>query len=430
MNHDPSSNPTSVKRVVAASFVATAIEWYDFFLYGTAAALVFNRLFFPNADPSVGILASFGTYSVGFFARPIGGVVFGHYGDRIGRKSVLITTLMMVGLSTFFIGLLPTYETAGVLAPILLVLLRFVQGLGVGGQWAGAVLLVVEHGPAGKRGYHASWVQAGAPAGLLLATGVFAIFSQMPEESFLSWGWRVPFLLGVLLTGIGLFLRMKVLETPVFAKAQEAKPNEEMPLLEVLRKQPRNVLLAMGARMAENAYYYFFTVFALTYATDTLGMPRAMVLNGVLVGAALQFGANLFFGALSDRVGRRPVYLGGAIFLAAYIYPFFLLVELRTPAAIWIGIIVGMIGHAAMYGPQAAFLSELFGTRVRYTGASLGYQLSSPLSGGLAPIIAYLLLDWSGGKPWPVALYLIGMAAITIVSVYLATETSRSDLAE
>ena len=425
----PAQPPPSVARVVAASFIGTAIEWYDFFLYGTAAALVFPQLFFPTADPLAGRLAAFGTYAVGFLARPIGGVLFGHYGDRVGRKAALVTTLVIVGLSTCAMGLLPTYATAGVWAPILLVTLRFVQGLGVGGEWAGAVLLVVEHGGARRRGFFASWVQAGAPVGLLLATAAFGMAARLPEADFLAWGWRVPFLLGVVLTGVGLFLRVKVLESPLFEKAVREQPATTPPVVEVLRKHPRNVLLAMGARIAENGFYYFFTVFGLSYGRDSLGLSRDLLLNGVLVAAVAHLIATPLFGALSDRVGRKPVYLGGAVFLALYAFPFFWLMGTRRPEWVWLGLAVGMVGHAAMYGPQAAFLSELFGTRVRYTGASLGYQLAAPLSGGLAPLVATALLGWSGGDPWPVGVYLVGMAAVTVVAVLLAAETHGRDLA-
>jgi len=419
---------TSVDRVVGASFIGTAIEWYDFFLYGTAAALVFNQLSFPEIDPVAGTMAAFATYAVGFVARPFGGVIFGHYGDRFGRKSALVATLMLVGLSTFCIGLLPTYHDAGVLAPVLLVLLRFVQGLGVGGEWAGAVLMVAERGDPRWRGFLASWVQAGAPVGLLLATGAFGLVSLLPENDFLSWGWRVPFLFGVVLTGVGLFLRLKVLESPLFAKAIEEKPAERRPVIEALRRHPRNVLLAMGARIAENGFYYFFTVFGLTYGTKNLGLPRSVILDGVMIAAVAHLIATPLFGALSDRVGRKPVYLGGAAFLAAYSFPFFWLMETRVTEWVWLAIVMGMLGHSAMYGPQAAFLSELFGTRVRYTGASLGYQLAAPLSGGIAPLVSVALLEWAG-HPWPVGVYLVGMALVTVVSVLLAAETHRSDLA-
>jgi metabolite-proton symporter len=414
-------------RVVIASFVGTALEWYDFFLYGTAAALVFNRLFFPTLDPLVGTMAAFATYAVGFFARPFGGVVFAHFGDRVGRKSVLVATLVIVGVSTCLIGLLPVYDSIGPAAPALLIALRFVQGLGVGGEWAGAVLMVAERGDPRRRGFDTSWVQAGAPIGLLLATAAFGLVSLLPEADFLAWGWRVPFLLGFVLTGVGFFVRLKVVESPLMQAALNGPAPAGTPFVEAIRRHPKNVVLAMGARMAENVFFYFFTVFSLSYGSERLGLARSTVLNAVLFGAAIHLAAIPLFGMLSDRLGRRPVYLGGACFLAAFSVPFFLLME-SGPAAVWVAIAVGMIGHAAMYGPQAAFLSELFGTRVRYTGASLGYQLAAPLSGGLAPLIASLLLERSGGSPWPVAAYLIGMAAITVVCVLLAAETRGTDL--
>jgi len=422
------SETNSVARVVLASFVGTTIEWYDFFLYGTAAALVFGELFFPTLDPLAGTMASFATYAVGFFARPVGGIVFGHFGDRMGRKSMLVTTLMLMGMATFLIGVLPTYSQIGVAAPVLLVLLRFVQGFGVGGEWGGAVLMAVEHGHAGRRGLYASWVQAGVPAGLLLATAVFNLFSLLPDEQFLSWGWRVPFLLGIALLAVGMFIRIQVFESPVFAKARETKPPPPVPLFAVLRRYPRNILLAMGARFAENGSFYVFTVFVLSYATVELGVDKNVILNGVLVASAIQFFIIPAFGMLSDRLGRRPVYLAGALGLAVYALPFFWLVDVGSGWSITLAIVLGMIVHAAMYAPQAAFFSELFGTDVRYTGASIGYQMASPLAGGLAPLIATALLQWSGGEPWPVAVYMMILAAITLVSVWLAAETHQAEL--
>lgn len=422
------SQPASIRRVVIASFVGTTIEWYDFFLYGTAAALVFNKLFFPTIDPVAGTMAAFATYAVGFFARPLGGIVFGHYGDKIGRKSMLVTTLMMMGVATVLIGLLPTYEQAGVLAPVLLVTLRFVQGFGVGGEWGGAVLMAVEHGESGKRGFYASWVQAGVPVGLLLANGVFMLASSMDEKSFLSWGWRVPFLLGVLLLGVGMFIRLKIMESPIFTEAKAADAGPKIPILAVLLDHPKNVLLAMGARFAENAFFYIFTVLVLSYGSQQLGMDKGWLLNAVFIGSAVQLVVIPMFGALSDRVGRRPVYLGGALFLTLFAFPFFWMLETRQTSMAVLAVVIGLIGHAAMYGPQAAFFSELFGTRVRYSGASLGYQLASPLAGGLAPLIATALLDRNGGQAWPVASYLIGMGVITLVSVWLAEETNRKEL--
>ena len=422
------SQPNNIRRVVIASFIGTTIEWYDFFLYGTASALVFNKLFFPNIDPVAGTMAAFATFAVGFFARPLGGIVFGHFGDKIGRKSMLVTTLMMMGVATVLIGLLPTYETIGVAAPILLVALRFVQGFGVGGEWGGAVLMAVEHGHEGRRGFHASWVQAGVPVGLLLANGVFHLASSMDEKAFLAWGWRIPFLLGILLLGVGMFIRVKIMESPVFTEAKAADPGPKVPILAVLRDHPRNVILAMGARFAENAFFYIFTVLVLSYGSQQLGMEKASLLNAVMIGSAVQLFFIPWFGALSDRVGRRPVYLGGAFFLTAFAVPFFWMLETRQTPLVILAVVIGLIGHAAMYGPQAAFFSELFGTRVRYSGASLGYQLASPLAGGLAPLIATRLLEKSGGKPWPVAVYLIVMGFITLVSVWLVEETNRKKL--
>jgi MFS family permease len=341
---------------------------------------------------------------------------------------MLVTTLMLMGIATVLIGLLPTYSQIGIAAPLLLVALRFVQGVGVGGEWGGAVLMAVEHSHGGRRGFHASWVQAGVPVGLLLANAAFLVASRMDEASFLSWGWRVPFLVGVLLLAVGMFIRLKIVESPVFLEAKKADEGPRVPIITVLREHRGNVLRAIGARFAENASFYIFTVLVLSYGSQQLGLSQLLVLNAVLAGSAIQLIAIPFFGSLSDRIGRRPVYLGGAIFLALFSFPFFWLLELRAPAFVIAAVIIGLISHAAMYGPQAAFFSELFGTRVRYSGASLGYQLASPLAGGLAPLIATALLNWTGGKPWPVALYLIGMASITVLSVWLTKETHSDSL--
>jgi metabolite-proton symporter len=422
--------PQAVGKVVLASFVGTAVEWYDFFLYGTAAALVFSRLFFPDLDPAAGLLASLGTYAIGFFARPLGGIVFGHFGDRLGRKSTLVVSLLMMGIATSLIGLLPTYTSAGFWAPLLLTLLRFVQGFGVGGEWGGAVLLAVEHGGAGRRGFRSSWVQVGVPAGLLLANAAFTLASSLLGDDFLAWGWRLPFLAGGVLVAVGLFVRLKVLESPVFQKAR-AEPAAGPPLAQLLRRHWRNVLLAMGARMAENVAFYVLTVFVLSYATRQLGLAQPTILHAVLGASALQFLTLPLFGLLSDRWGRRPVYLFGAIGTGLFAYPLFLLLDTREPPLIWLALAIGLaLFHAAMYGPQGAFFAELFGTHVRYSGASLGYQLASPLAGGLAPLIATALLEWSGGDPWPVAAYIVAMVLITLLSVFLAKETARTALTD
>ncbi|MGA9520737.1 MAG: MFS transporter [Myxococcaceae bacterium] len=421
---------TPIWKVAAASFIGTAVEWYDFFLYGTAAALVFNRLFFPSYDPAVGTLAAFATFAVGFVARPLGGVVFGHFGDTLGRKSMLSLTLVLMGAATFAIGLLPTYESIGFWAPLLLVVLRLLQGFGLGGEWGGAVLMAVEHAPPNKRGFYGSWPQMGAPAGLLIATAVFSVFSRLPEDQFLSWGWRVPFLFSIVLIGVGMFIRLSVAESPAF-KAHSAAKTEKpkgLPVLEAVRRYPRQILLAMGARFAENGVFYIVTTFVLTYGTEQLGLPRSTLLNGVLLATLVHLIAIPLFGAASDRFGRRPVYLGGALFSGLFALPFFMLVDTKVTALVWLAIALGIIGHAAMYGPQASFFSELFGTRVRYSGASLGYQLASVFAGGLSPLIATALVAWSGGPAWPVALYVGGLSVITLVAVAASAETSRTDL--
>jgi metabolite-proton symporter len=418
----------SVRLVALASLIGTTIEWYDFFLYGTAAALVFNRLFFPNTDPLMGTLLAFGTYAVGFVARPVGGIIIGHYGDKVGRKSMLVLTLVIMGVATFFIGLLPTYHQIGIWAPIALVALRLAQGFGVGGEWGGAVLMAVEHAPPGKRGFYGSWPQIGVPAGLLLANAVFSYFSGLPEQQFFSWGWRVPFLLSIFLVFIGLVIRVRILETPAFARIKETSAEAHQPIIEVIRKYPKQVLLAMGARFAENGGFYIYSVFVLTYATQLAKFEQQTVLYGILIGAALELLAIPFFGALSDRLGRRPVYLFGAIMTAVFAYPLFWLIDTGSTAALWSAIAIAFVmSHAAMYAPQAAFLSELFGTRVRYSGASLGAQLASVFAGALAPLIATALLR-EGYRGGAIALYVVGLAVVTIVSVVLASETHREDI--
>ena len=426
-----SRSQTSITQVAIASFIGTAIEWYDFFLYGTAAALIFNKLFFPTFDPLSGTLAAFGTYAVGFVARPLGGIVFGHYGDKVGRKAMLSLTLLLMGVATFCIGLLPTYATIGPWAPVLLIFLRILQGFGVGGEWGGAVLMAVEHAPAGRRGFYGSWPQVGVPAGLLLSTSAFSVVSMLPEEQLLSWGWRVPFLLSLLLVGVGVFIRLRIAETPAFNRVQETGAVVRIPLLDALRSHPRNILLAMGARLAENGVFYVYSVFVLVYVTEQLKLPRSMALNGVLLATAGELISIPAFGALSDRIGRRPVYMGGAAFSALFAFPFFWLIDTQHSTLVWLAIVLGLaIGHGAMYGPQASFFSELFGARVRYSGASLGYQLASVFAGGLSPLVATSLLQWSHGKPWPIAVYIIVMALITLIAVYLAAETWQEDLLE
>jgi MHS family shikimate/dehydroshikimate transporter-like MFS transporter len=418
----------SIKTVVAASFIGTTIEWYDFFLYGTAAALVFGDLFFPNAEPLIGTLLAFSTYAVGFAARPLGGIVFGHFGDRIGRKSMLVTSLLIMGTATFLIGLMPTYNSIGILAPILLVVLRFAQGLGVGGEWGGAVLMAVEHSPKGRRGFFGSWPQMGVPAGLLISTLVFKLVqSNTTEAAFSSWGWRVPFLASAILVIVGLVIRLKLMESPAFARVKETETEAPRPIVDVVRKYPRNVLTAMGMRVAENGAFYVLTVFTLAYGEDELGLEKDTMLNGVIIAAAIGLITVPLWGWLSDRFGRKPMYLAGAVITTLWAFPLFGLMNTKSPALIALGIVVGVnIGHDLMYGPQGAYFAELFGTRVRYSGASLGYQLASVFAGGFAPLIATALLAAGGWEL--VALYMVGMGLISVVATLFARETYQTDI--
>jgi len=428
LKSSPSTN-VSIRKVAVASFIGTTIEWYDFFLYGTASALIFNKLFFPNYDPLTGTLAAFGTYAVGFAARPIGGIVCGHYGDKVGRKSMLILTLLIMGIATFLIGCLPTYSQIGIWAPILLVVLRVAQGFGVGGEWGGAVLMAVEHSPEGRRGFYGSWPQIGVPAGLLLSTVIFTQIARLPEEMLFGWAWRVAFLLSFVLVGLGLFVRLAIVESPLFAEIKQAGVESRAPILDVLREHPKSVLLAMGARLAENGAFYVYTVFVLTYATQSkIGFSRTAVLVAISIAAVVELFSMPAFGALSDRLGRRPVYLFGAIFTALFAFPFFWMIDSSNTILMSLAIVLALVlGHSAMYGPQASFFSELFGTRVRYSGASLGYQLSSVIAGGLSPLIAAGLLKRYNAS-WPIALLIIGMAVATIISVYFAAETAHTDI--
>jgi MHS family shikimate/dehydroshikimate transporter-like MFS transporter len=423
-----SSQKSPIRLIAFASLIGTTIEWYDFFLYNTAAALVFNKLFFPTFDPIAGTMAAFGTYAVGFAARPIGGIVVGHYGDKVGRKSMLVFTLVIMGIATSLIGLLPTYESIGPWAAVLLIILRLVQGFGVGGEWGGAVLMAVEHAPPGQRGFYGSWPQIGVPAGLLTSTIVFTLFSRLPPDQFLAWGWRVPFLISIVLVGVGLMIRLRIMETPAFQKMKSERSHEaRQPIIEVLKTHPKEVLQAAGARCAENGSFYIYSAFMLVYATQHSHIDRSVALNGIMLASACEFIAIPAYGALSDRIGRKPVYMFGAVMTAILAYPLFWLFDTGSTALATLALLLTFLcSHAPMYAPQGAFFSELFGTSVRYSGASLGAQLSAAVAGGFSPLIATFLLPRYGRSA--IALYIIFMACITIVAVISAAETLRRDI--
>ena len=415
----------SIRQVAFASFIGTAIEWYDFFLYGTAAALVFPALFFPEFSPLAGTLASFATFGIGFFARPVGSVVFGHYGDRIGRKSMLVITLLIMGGATFLIGLLPTFEQVGVIAPILLVILRFLQGFAVGGEWGGATLMAVEHAPEESRNFYASWPQMGAPAGLVLSTAVFTAFSSLPDEQFFAWGWRVPFLLSIVLIAVGLFIRLRVLESPAFARVKELGAESRVPLLKVLRDYPVAAVLAIGVVLVNIGGYYIVITFTLSYVTEQLGVARNVPLIGLLLAGAVEIGGILIFARAADSAGKRPMAIWSAACILLLSYPFFWLLNTGEPALIWLAMCAWTFCAGALYGITGAFIAELFEARVRYSGISFGYQMAGMLGGALAPIIATALIQWAGGASWPVATYLAANSLISLVAVYLASERYR-----
>ncbi|MEM5427576.1 MFS transporter [Cupriavidus oxalaticus] len=426
-----SAKKQSVARVAGASLAGTTLEFYDHFIYGSAAALVFPKLFFPQSDPLTATLLSFASYGVAFVARPLGAAIFGHYGDKMGRKSILIITLLMMGLATFGIGLLPTYAAAGALAPLLLVLLRVVQGLALGGEWGGAAIMVNELDPEGKRrGILGSLVQLAAPIGLLLANGIFALVTwQVSEEAFLSWGWRVPFLLSALLVGVGLYIRSNVQESGMFEKLEESHAEARAPIMEVLRNYKKQLLIAFGARLGGDIAFYVFTLFLLYFVPTKLGLPKSIALNAVLLGAVAQILFIPIAGLLADRIGRRPVLMIGGIGGAVWAFVFFAMVKTGSPALIMLASFVGMVLVSFMFSPLASFLPELFATRVRVTGASLGFQFAGVFGGALAPLIAIGLLDRFGSTA-PVAIYLAVVCALIAVAAAAARETARMHLSD
>jgi len=412
-----------------ASAVGSALEWYDFFIYGTAAALVFSDLFFPKFEPTTGLLLSFATFGVGFFARPFGGIVFGHLGDRIGRKPVLVITLLLVGVGTFLIGLLPTYDAVGLWAPVMLVGLRLVQGFGAGAEYGGAVILAVEHAPPGKRGVFGSFAAIGVNIGLLLATGVFALVSRLPRDDFLNWGWRIPFLLSIILIIVGFFIRAKVSETPVFSQIAAKSKAARSPVKDAFTKHPREFLVVLGARFAENGLGYLYPVFTLSYMTKQLNLQKSMVLNGIMLAYAISLFTVPLFSALSDRIGRRPVYGGAAVFSGLFAYPFFLMVGTGSQPIIWVALILAIsVGVSGMFGPQAAYFAELFGPKLRYSGFASARELGSILAGGPAPFVATWLLGQANNEPWLVAAYMVILATLTAIAIYFGPETYKSDI--
>ena len=413
------ASPTPIWRVIAASTAGTVIEWYDFYIYGTASALVFGKLFFPSFDPLTGTLAAFAAFALGFVVRPFGGLFFGYLGDRWGRRPVLIITLLMMGLSTAAIGLLPGYDTIGVWAPILLLVLRVLQGFGAGAEYGGAILMAFEYAPK-RRGFYCSWPAAAVDFSTLLAAGVMFLFFWMTGDQFLVWGWRVPFLLSLVVLALGVFIRRSIAETPAFLAIKKAGRQSRMPAVELVRTAPRSLLFAMGA-CACVYLDYIFQVFTVTYVPTYLGLSRNVALVGIFLAGGIGAVACIGFGALSDRIGRKAVMGFGAIFSACFAFPFFWMLETRIPAVIWLAIIIAhAVGMRAMYGPQPAFLAELFDVRVRYTGIALSREMMSALIGGPAPFVATALTAWAGGAPWPVATLIIALGLVAFTAIRLS----------
>jgi metabolite-proton symporter len=421
-------NAREVRRVAFASAIGTTIEWYDFFIYGTAAALVLGRLFFPSSSPLAETLAAFATFSVGFAARPLGGVVIGHFGDRLGRKRMLVWTLLLMGVATTGIGLLPTYAQVGALAPILLVVLRFAQGFALGGEWSGAVLLSVEHAPPGRRGWFGSFVALGLPAGIILSNTVFLVMSATTSDAaFASWGWRIPFLASALLVAVGLFVRLRVAESPLFTEAQRTQSTRRLPIADVLRRDSRTVLLAAGSYLGLSGLGYIVIVYFVSYATGVLQLPRTNVLLVVIVASLVQTASIVAFAHWSDRLGRRRVWLWGLVALIVWSFVFFPLADTRSWPLLILSLIVMMGLHGTYLGPQPAVFSELFGTTVRYSGSSLSVQLGTILGGGLVPFVATALYA-AAGSSWPLTAYTVGLSVVSLLCVLGLRETYQRDL--
>ena len=415
--------------VVLAGSIGTVIEWYDFLIYGTAATIVFNTLFFPKLDPLSGTLAALGTYAVGFFARPVGGLLFGHFGDRIGRKTSLMLTMLVMALGTFAVGILPTYAQIGIWAPVLLVVLRLIQGIGLGGEWGGASLMVIEHAPARRRGLYGSLVQIGFPLGLVTSYGVFTLAtSVISQDAFLAWGWRIPFLISIILLAVGWYVRARLPETPVFEEIRRRGEIAANPFLEMIFKNPKSFLIAVGLKISEVSWVYILTVFVVIYGTTILNLPKQLLLNAVFIAALVELVTIPLFGYLADLWGRRSLYFFGTVFTVAFAFPLFWLLDTKNPQTIIMAVIIALsFGHGTMFGIQSTYFPELFGTRMRYTGASLGFQLSAAIGGGLSPIIATVLAGAMGGTAG-VSLLLIVLALITLTATLCAQETRNVSL--
>jgi metabolite-proton symporter len=417
-----------LRRAIVASTVGTAIEWYDFFLYGLVTAVVFGKLYFPNEDPLSGTLSAFGIYAVGFIARPIGAAIFGHYGDRIGRKATLIATLILMGVATFLVAFVPSYESIGIWGAVILTVLRFIQGVGVGGEWGGSVLLSMEWAQTSShRGFIASWPQFGVPCGLFLANLAFLGFSALSGDQFLTWGWRVPFFLSLILVGVGLWIRLGILETPIFSKLLAEKKVERQPTWEVIKRNPKEIILSALVRMAEQAPFYIFTTYVFAYGTGVLKLSRDFLLWTVLAASLLSFVSIPLFGHISDRIGRRKMYMLGAVTVGIFGFVYFGLLNSGSIALIFIAVFLSLVPHDMMYGPQAALIAESFTGRLRYSGASLGYQLASIIAGGPAPLIAtWLYIQYQSA--YAIAAYILACAVITLIAVAQMKDYTGKDI--
>lgn len=417
------------RKALIASLIGSSIEWYDYLLYGTVAPLVFAKRFFPTHDQATGLLLAYLTFAIPFFFRPLGGIVFSHLGDRVGRKASLVMTLILMGIATVLIGCVPDFQAIGIWAPILLVTLRTVQGLGIGGEWGGALLLAVEHSGRGNRGLFGSIPQMGVTLGMLLGTFAIGLASRLPDEQFMAWGWRLPFLASAVLVAVGLWIRVGIEETPAFREAKEKGSIAKIPLVETLRHHWRSVLLAVGLKVVETAPFYIFSAFVISYATNQCGFDRTTALAAVMIATAVTTVLIPFMGSLADRLGRRPLYIGGTVGILLFAFPYFRLLESRSTFGLVAATVVGL---GLLWAPITAVLgtlySEIFATRVRYTGVTLGYQIGAALAGGTAPAVATLLLEASGGSSTPISLYMMGTCAVSLVCILLTRETKGSDL--